>query len=138
MAYSSRLTSEDGLPRVDFDVGLHFLVNGKSGRKWALVIAYEPNDLYSVWLVEGHEGRRAESMVLACHRDVFCDMLQAVIESIFDRAIAEHNNVFIPLSSPWLRANHEWGMANWAVPLRRSWGNPIRHSWFAIRPAENP
>jgi hypothetical protein len=96
-AYPSRLTSEDGPPRVDFDVGLHFLVNGKPGRKWSVVIAYEPDDLYSVWLVEGHAGRKADSMVLACVRDVYCDTLQAVLEETYDRAIGEHNQGFIPL-----------------------------------------
>lgn len=97
-AYPSRLTSEDGPPRVDFDVGLEFLVNGKAGRQWTFVIAYEPSDVYSVWLVEGHAGRKADSMVLACVREVYCDTLQAVIESTYDRAIEEHNGGFIPLA----------------------------------------
>ena len=96
-AYASRLTSEDGPPRVDFDVGLRFLVNGKPGRKWTVVIAYEPDDTYSLWLVEGHAGRQADSTVLACVRDVYCDTLQSVIEEAYDRAIAEHNGGFIPL-----------------------------------------
>ena len=95
-AYPSRLTSEGGAPRVDFDVGLHFLVNGKPGRRWSMVIAYEPDDLYSVWLVEGHAGRKAESMVLACVREVYCDTLQSVIEGTYDLAISEHNQGFIP------------------------------------------
>ena len=96
-AYTSRLTSENGPPRVDFDVGLQFLVNGKPGRKWSVVIAYEPDDLYTVWLVEGHTGRKADSMVLACVRGVYCDMLQSVIEETYDRAIKEHNQGFINL-----------------------------------------
>jgi hypothetical protein len=36
-------------------------------------------------------------MVLACHRDVYCDTLQAAIEAAYDRAIVEHNEGFIPL-----------------------------------------
>ena len=96
-AYSSRLTSEGGPPRVDFDVGLGARVNGKPGRAWTLIIAYEPNDVYSVWLVEGHVGRKSGSMVMACVREVYCDTLQSVIESAYDRAIAEHNQGFIPL-----------------------------------------
>ncbi len=99
-AYPSRLTSEAGPPRVDFDMGLEARVNGKPGRAWTLIIAYEPDDTYTVWLVEGHAARKAGSMVVACHRDVYCDMLQAVIEDAYDRAIAEHNQGFIPLSSP--------------------------------------
>ena len=97
-AYTARLTSEDGPPRVDFDVGLQFLVNGKPGRKWTVVIAYEPDDTYSLWLVEGHADRRSDSMILACVRDVYCDTLQSVIEDAYDRAISEHNGGFIPLS----------------------------------------
>lgn len=93
----SRLTSEDGPPRVEFEVGLEARVNGKPGHDWTLVIAYEPDDTYTVWLVEGHAGRKAGSMVLACHRDVYCDSLQGVIKSAYDRAIGEHNGGFIPL-----------------------------------------
>jgi hypothetical protein len=96
-AYRSRLTSEGGPPRVDFDVGLETKVNGSTGRDWIQVIAYEPNDTYSVWLIEGHADRKAATMVLACVRDVYCDTLQLVIEQTYDRAIAEHNQGFIPL-----------------------------------------
>ena len=95
-AYTSRLASEDGPPRVDFNVGLQFLVNGRPGRKWTAVIAYEPDDVYSLWLVEWHPGRKADSMILACVRDVYCDTLQSVIEDTYDHAIAEHNEGFIP------------------------------------------
>ncbi len=45
-----------------------------------------------------HRGRQPGSMVLACHRDVCSDTLQSVIESVYDRAIIEHNRGFIPLS----------------------------------------
>jgi hypothetical protein len=93
----SRLISEDGPPRVEFEVGLEARVNGKPGRAWTLIIAYEPDDLYTVWLVEGHTDRKSGSMVLACHREVFCDTLKGVIEDAYDRAISEHNGGFIPL-----------------------------------------
>ena len=95
--FRSRLTSEGGPPRVEFDVGLQARVNGKPGRAWTLIIVYEPDDTYTVWLVEGHARRKAESMVLACVLDVYCDTLQSVIEEAYDRAIAEHNQGFIPL-----------------------------------------
>jgi hypothetical protein len=49
-----------------------------------------------VWLVEGHVGRKSDSMVLACHRKVYCDMLQSTIEQTYDPAIVEHNRGFIP------------------------------------------
>ena len=94
----SRLVSEAGQGFVDYEVGLQCRVNGKPGRAWILIIAYEPDDTYSVWLVEGHKARQPDSMVLACQRDVYCDTLQSVIEAVYDRAIREHNDGFIPLS----------------------------------------
>ena len=72
-------------------------VNGKPGRAWTLIIVYEADDTYTVWLVEAHARRNAESMVLACVLNVHCDTLQSVIEDTYDRAIAEHNGGFIPL-----------------------------------------
>ena len=94
----SRLQSEGGQGFVDYEVGLQCRVNGKRGHAWTLIVAYEPDDTYSVWLVEGHAGRQPGSMVLACQRDVYCDTLQGVIELAYDRAIREHNEGFIPLS----------------------------------------
>ena len=94
----SRLQAEGGQGFVDYDVGLQCGVNGKRGHAWTLIVAYEPDDTYSVWLVEGHAGRQPGSMVLACQRDVYCDTLQGVIEQVYDRAIREHNEGFIPLS----------------------------------------
>jgi len=93
----SRLTSEAGVGFVEYEVGLQCRVNGKRGHRWMLIIAYEPNDTYTVWLVEGHRGRKPDSMVPACEREVFCDTLQGVIEAIYERAIREHNGGFIPL-----------------------------------------
>ena len=93
----SRLATEDGCSFVDFEVGLCCKVNGKPGRSWSLIITYEPDDTYAVWLVEGHAKRKAESMVLACHRDVYCDTLKTTIECAYDEAINEHNGGFIPL-----------------------------------------
>jgi len=63
-----------------------------------VIIAYEPDDTYTVWLVEGHRARQPDSMVLTCHRDVYCDTLQGVIEAAYDHAIREHNQGFIPLA----------------------------------------
>jgi hypothetical protein len=94
----SRMLSEAGLGFIDYEVGLQCRVNGKRGHAWTLIVAYEPNDTYTVWLVEGWRERKADSMVLACHREVYCDMLQAVIEQAYDHAIIEHNGGFIPLS----------------------------------------
>lgn len=58
-SYQSRLTSEAGLGFVEYEVGLQCRVNGKRGHRWTLIVAYEPNDTYAVWLVEGRWGRNA-------------------------------------------------------------------------------
>ena len=73
---------------MDYEVGLQCHVNGKRGHCWTLVIAYEPNDTYTVWLVEGHRGRKPDSMVLGCEREVFCDTLRGTIEAVHDRPSA--------------------------------------------------
>lgn len=96
-SYPSRLNPEGGQISVDFDVGLRCRVNGQPGHDWTLIIAYEPDDTYTVWLVEGHAERQPDTLVLACHRDVYCDILQTVIEQSYDRAINERNGGFIPL-----------------------------------------
>jgi hypothetical protein len=97
-SHPSHLGSKRGLGCVRFEVGLRCRVNGKRGRNWLLAIAYEPNDTYTVWLVEGHAARKPETMVLACQRDVYCDTLKAVIEATYDQALRDHNQGFIPLS----------------------------------------
>jgi len=96
--FESHLTTKNAMADVEFDVGLQFRVNGKPRKVWTLLIAYEPNDTYTVWLYEAHAGRTADSMVLACHREVYNDMLKEVIEQTYDQAIQTHNAGFIPLS----------------------------------------
>ena len=96
--FESRLVTTHGAPDVEFDVGLQFRVNGKPRKMWTMLIAYEPNDTYTVWLYEAHAGRTADSMVLACHREVYNDMLKDVIEQTYDLAIQTQNGGFIPLS----------------------------------------
>lgn len=93
----SRLVSEGGQGFIDYEVGLQCRGNGKRGRAWTLIVAYEPTDVYTVWLVEGHRDRKGSEMVLACQRDVYCDTLQGVIEGVYDQAIRDHNQGFIPL-----------------------------------------
>ena len=94
----SRQCTQGGESSIQAEVFLRFRVNGRRGRAWTIIIAYEPTDVYTVWLVEGHRGRSPSTMVLACVRDVYCDTLQSVIEEVYDRAIQEHNGGFIPLS----------------------------------------
>ena len=95
--FESRVVTKNGSPDVEFDVGLQFRVNGKPRKAWTMLVAYEPNDTYTVWLYETHAGRTADSMILACHREVYNDNLKEVIEQTYDRAIETHNGGFIPL-----------------------------------------
>ena len=37
-------------------------------------------------------------MILAREREVFCDTLRGTIESVYDRAIQEHNQGFVPVT----------------------------------------
>ncbi|MCZ7640409.1 MAG: hypothetical protein M5U12_32755 [Verrucomicrobia bacterium] len=62
------------------------------------IVTYELNNTHTVWLVEGHRSRRPGSVVLACEREVNCDTLKGVSEAVYDQAIRDHNNGFIPLS----------------------------------------
>ncbi len=93
----SRLVSEDGQGFVDYEVGLQCRVNGKRGRAWTLIVAYEPDRHLHRLAGRGPPGAQALEMVLACQRDVYCDTLQAVIEGGLRPAIREHNQGFIPL-----------------------------------------
>lgn len=85
-------------PFVDFEVGLMFKVNGKRDEEWHMVVTYEPDDTYSVWLVRGDAKRQGTDTVIACHRDVYCDNLKDVIENAYDQAINDRCGGFIPLS----------------------------------------
>ena len=62
-----------------------------------MIVAYEPDDTYTVWLIEGCKERTADTLVLACHRNVYCDALKATIERTYDEVIRQHNQGFIPL-----------------------------------------
>lgn len=67
---------------INFDVGIMFPVNGKRGQGWKMVISYEPDDTYSVFLWSAKVG-------LIDHRsNVYCDELQHTVESMYDRAMA--------------------------------------------------
>ena len=63
----SRLVSESGQGFVEYEVGLQCRVNGKPGRAWTLMVAYEPNDTYTVWLVEGHRERKPSENLNPMH-----------------------------------------------------------------------
>lgn len=79
-----------GITYVDYQVGLCFRVNGKRGQAWHIIITYEPNDTYSVFLW-------SKKGVLAARREVYCEDLKSVVESTYDDAIRKFNDGFIPL-----------------------------------------
>ncbi|MCZ7641418.1 MAG: hypothetical protein M5U12_38350 [Verrucomicrobia bacterium] len=83
---------------VDYEVGLQCRVNGEAWPVDAHHRLRTQRHLHGVWLVEGHQSRQPGSMVRNLRQDVYCDALQSVIEAVYDRAINDHNNRFIPLS----------------------------------------
>lgn len=86
----------------NFEVGLAFRVNGKPKRGWQMLVAYEPDDTYTVWLWQvGTAAQRAVGImgeVLDKREDVYCDMLQSTVEQMYDAAIKKHNGGWINLS----------------------------------------
>lgn len=96
---SSTVTPE-GL--LDYEVGLTFRVNGKQRQHWTMLVAYEPDDTYSVYLwrkaTPGEQKRGIYGAVLDRCDDVYWEDLKDVVEGMYDSAIKEHNGGFIPLS----------------------------------------
>lgn len=95
--YRSRVTPE-GL--IDYDVGIQFTVNGKPGELWKMVVAYEPDDSYSVWLWTNKSSVPGKMGEVIEHReDIYCDNLKQCVEAMYDRAIQARNQGFIPLGA---------------------------------------
>jgi hypothetical protein len=84
---------------VSYEVGLMFAVNGKRGADWRMLITYEPNDTYSVYL--SRKAKPSEKalcrVILASASLVYGDNLQHVVETMYDDAIRKHNSGFIPV-----------------------------------------
>jgi hypothetical protein len=98
--YPSRRT-ENGEGLIDYQVGLSFKVNGKRGQGWTMIVAYEADDTYTVWLWKRIRRPRYTGQVgevLAEHRGVYCDQLKSTVEQTYDEAIRQHCGGFIPLS----------------------------------------
>lgn len=58
--------------------------SAKPGLRWEMVVAYEPDDTYTVWLWQWEHG---EGELLDHREDVYCDQLQSVLEGMYDRAV---------------------------------------------------
>lgn len=93
------IVTEEGL--IDFQTGIQFKVNGRS--TWKMIVTLEPSDTYTVRLWQGNfAGKTARSglygEILYEFTDVYCDSLQDIVEGIYDKAINEYLDGFIPLN----------------------------------------
>lgn len=87
---------------ISYQVGLQFAVNGKRGEGWKMVVAFEPSDTYTVRLwrrstEDELKNAGVMGVILDSTDDVYCDNLQRVVESMYDRAIEQYCNGFISL-----------------------------------------
>jgi hypothetical protein len=88
------VVGEDGL--IDFECGLTFKVNGN--QNWKMIVTVEGNDTYTVRLWAATRGANGVfGKVLYEYKDVYCDMLQDIVESTYDQAIKEHRGGWIPI-----------------------------------------
>jgi hypothetical protein len=96
-----RSHEEPTIGGINYDVGLSFAVNGRRGQNWRMLVVYEPDDTYSVWLgrrAKPTEKREGKHFVVLDHReDVYCDVLQETVEHMYDKAIKKHNGGWINL-----------------------------------------
>ena len=87
---------------VGYQIGICFRVNGKRGRNWKMLITLEPNDTYTVrlWCAATRSQQRQGifGVVLDERTDVYADQLQEVVERVYDQAIKNHCDGFIPMS----------------------------------------
>jgi hypothetical protein len=86
---------------ISWDVGLMFKVNGRRGQDWRILISYEPDDTYSVYLSRKAKIKETREglfrVILDSASDVYCSELQRMIEVMYDKAIKEYNDGFIPI-----------------------------------------
>jgi hypothetical protein len=95
---------------IDAPVSLAFSVNGKRGAGWKIIVSLEPSDTYTVrlWQASRIGPKRAVRLMAECKpipagevldeaSGVYCDQLQGIVEQMYDKAIKEKNDGFIPL-----------------------------------------
>ncbi len=88
-----------------YEVGLSFRVKGKPGEDWQMVIAYEPDDTYTIWLLRNcipsrHAGSRTMFEVILCLDNVSDENLQHAVESTYDDAFKIREQEFAPYEPP--------------------------------------
>ena len=52
--------------RLKYEVGLSFRVKGKPGENWRMTIAYEPDDMYTIWLMRDCRAQARTNFRSAC------------------------------------------------------------------------
>jgi len=85
---------------IDYQTGLQFRINGK--RFWKIIVSLEPSDTYTVRLWQGYAMPKVAKLgkfgeILYEFTEVYCDSLQDIVEHIYDTAIEEYLDGFIPL-----------------------------------------
>ena len=85
-----------------YEVGLSFRVKGRTDENWSMVVAYEPDDTYTVWLLRAclprhrlQTGQLAE--VVNSLDNVKDDDLQHAVESVYDGAMGTLSEELIPI-----------------------------------------
>lgn len=91
---SSSSITPNGL--VDYGVGLAFKVNGPPRAGWKIIVTYEPDDTYSVYMtrppkkIVEFKRQGLRGVVLDQASDVYCDNLKQVVENMYDRALKKY------------------------------------------------
>lgn len=89
-----------------YEVGLSFRVKSKPDEGWRMVIAYEPDDTYTIWLLrDSNQHRRlhlrAKCEVILSQDDVNDDDLQNVVETLYDEAIRSRSQERLTALKPF-------------------------------------
>ena len=87
---ASRFDKETGA--IHFDVGLMFKVNMRHGQTWKVVVALDPGDTYSVYLLHV---AGIKTFTLTCklsdladsYTGVYAEMLQDIVQTIYDKEL---------------------------------------------------
>ena len=83
---------------VDYGVGLAFKVNGPPRAGWKMIVTYEPDDTYSVYMtrppkkIVEFNRQGLLGVVTDQASDVYCDNLKEVVENMYDRALKKYES----------------------------------------------
>ncbi len=85
-----------------YQTGMQWRVNMKRSQTWKMFVTLEPSDTYTVRLLRcyGYKTARAKGRQAELYTEmteVYCDMLQGIVENMYDKAVQAENSGFIPL-----------------------------------------